>query len=131
MRQLPKWRLTNPFPAFYDTESGSAIEQTAKVYKAVQDLIDEYNTFSEGVSESLAEHETETAEKIQQLELEFSQKFQDFIDTVELMLNDYALESDAINNLQRQIDGLEIEKVYDESTESMSYRLKKVGVTNG
>ena len=38
MRQLPNWVLTNPFPAFYDSESGSAIEQTAKVYKAMQEL---------------------------------------------------------------------------------------------
>ena len=84
MINLPEWRLTNPFPAFYDSESGSAIEQTAKVYKAMQELIKEYNTFSEGVTKAINDHDNEIAEKLELFELEFSQKFQDFIDTVEL-----------------------------------------------
>lgn len=46
MINLPEWRLTNKYPAFYDSESGSSIEQTAKVYAAMQELIKEYNAFT-------------------------------------------------------------------------------------
>lgn len=55
MKNLPNWVLTNPFPAFYDSESGSSIEQTAKVYKAMQDLIKEHNTFIEQLQTTIEE----------------------------------------------------------------------------
>lgn len=42
---LPKWCLTNRLPAFYDLESATAIEQTAKLYGAMQGMIDDYNKF--------------------------------------------------------------------------------------
>ena len=34
--KLPKWILTNKFPAFHDTESLTAIEQTARVYGKIR-----------------------------------------------------------------------------------------------
>ena len=92
MINLPKWRLTNPFPTHYDTESGSAIQQTAKVYKAMQNLVKEYNEFSEAVKNSINAHDTEVDERLQQFEIEFSQKFQDFIDAVEVIIEGITLE---------------------------------------
>lgn len=59
MKLLPKWVLTDRNPAFYDTESGSAIEQTAKVYGAMNELIGEYNDFVDKVNASITEFETE------------------------------------------------------------------------
>ena len=44
---LPKWVLTNKLPAFYDMESGTAIEQTAKIYGAMQGMIKDYEKFAE------------------------------------------------------------------------------------
>lgn len=38
---LPDWCLTGEKPAFYDTESATAIEQTAKLYGAIKTLIEE------------------------------------------------------------------------------------------
>lgn len=38
---LPDWCLTGQKPAFYDTESATAIEQTAKLYGAIKTLIEE------------------------------------------------------------------------------------------
>lgn len=43
MKQLPNWVLTNRKPGIYDMESATVIEQTAKLYKAMQELIEEYN----------------------------------------------------------------------------------------
>ena len=39
--KLNDWCLTGTKPAFYDTESATATEQTAKLYGAVKTLIDE------------------------------------------------------------------------------------------
>lgn len=51
--QLPKWCLTNLNPAFYDTESGTAVEQTARLYGTMQDLIDDYNKFASDVNTTI------------------------------------------------------------------------------
>lgn len=38
---LPKWCLTGSNPAFYDTDSATAVEQTARIYGAMKTLISE------------------------------------------------------------------------------------------
>lgn len=58
MKRLPHWVLTDTFPAFYDSESATAIEQTAKLYGAMQELIDEYNQFVDDVNAHIEEYET-------------------------------------------------------------------------
>lgn len=45
MKHLPHWVLTDLQPAFYDVESGTSLQQTAKMYGKVQELIDLYNEF--------------------------------------------------------------------------------------
>lgn len=57
MRLLPHWVLTDLNPAFYDTESGSAIQQTAKVYAAMNELIKEYNGFVDEINKRITEFE--------------------------------------------------------------------------
>lgn len=59
-RQLPHWVLTDGFPAFYDTESATAIEQTARLYAAMEKLIDDYNTFVDQVNEEITKFENGT-----------------------------------------------------------------------
>ena len=60
MRRLPHWALTCKIPAFYDLESASSIEMTAKLYKAMQDLIEEYNRFVDELNLYLEEFEQST-----------------------------------------------------------------------
>lgn len=62
MQLLPKWVLLNTYPAVYDFESLTATEQTARVYGAMQTLIEEYNKFADSVNTALGtftESETE------------------------------------------------------------------------
>lgn len=42
---LPNWCITDLNPAFYDTESRTAIEQTARLYAKMQELICNYNDY--------------------------------------------------------------------------------------
>lgn len=60
MRQLPYWYLTNPRPATYDSESGTVVEMTAKLYKAMQEMVEEHNNFSSTITEQLEKLKTET-----------------------------------------------------------------------
>lgn len=57
LRHLPHWVLTDTFPAFYDCESATAIQQTAKLYGKIQELITEYNNFVRDVNRYITEFE--------------------------------------------------------------------------
>ena len=47
---LPKWVLTDTRPAIYDVESATCVEQTAKVYAKIQELVNDYNLFVDEVN---------------------------------------------------------------------------------
>ena len=46
-KPLPGWIMTGTRPSVYDSESATALEQTAKVYGAMNELIDDYNKLVE------------------------------------------------------------------------------------
>ena len=46
IRPLPCWVLTDLQPAFYDSESGTALQQTSRVYAKLQEVLKYYNDFS-------------------------------------------------------------------------------------
>lgn len=84
MYNLPLWTLTNSSPAFHDTESGTAIQQTAKVYQAMRDLIDEYNIFSGNVNKKVEEFMSGAEKDFEVFSVGLRQEFQDFIDIIDL-----------------------------------------------
>lgn len=55
MRLLPKWAIVTPFPSIYDFESVTAIQQTARVYGAMNQMISEYNNFAEAINKEIVE----------------------------------------------------------------------------
>lgn len=50
---LPRWVLTSRRPAFYDTESLSAIEMVAKLYGAMRELQEDYNSYTEELTKTI------------------------------------------------------------------------------
>lgn len=42
---LPAWTLTDLQSAFYDSESATVLQQMAKVYAKIQELLNDYNAF--------------------------------------------------------------------------------------
>lgn len=84
MEKLPKWLVTDTHPSLYDLESATAIEQTAKVYGAMQKLIEEYNAFSERVNAIVEEYEGFTTKDNEEFRVALRQEFQDFIDIINL-----------------------------------------------
>lgn len=88
MNLLPNWCLTNTKPGFYDTESGTTIEQTARVYQAMNELIAEYNTFADNCNKIIEDYITGATKDNETFRIALRQEFQDFIDVIELkMLN--------------------------------------------
>ena len=64
IHKMPTWVLPNTDPAFYDCESGSAIEQTAKVYYKVNELIKAYNAFIEVIDSKVIEQDKKIEDAI-------------------------------------------------------------------
>lgn len=86
--KLPKWILTNKFPAFHDVESLTAIEQTARVYGKINELIDNYNSFAENINKTLEEYARADQEEEEAFKNGLRQEFQDFINVVDLQIRD-------------------------------------------
>ena len=107
MQLLPKWVLTENRPAIYDSESATAIQQTAKLYGAVQELIGEYNGFSEKVN----------------AEIDSQNNIID--DAVDYMKTNLQNSTEEYINLLIKNGSLQIEEVYNEQTESLELRLGK------
>lgn len=124
MINLPKWRLTSKQPAFYDTESGTAIEMVAKVYGAMQELIDEHNNFVQTITDLLNEFEESSNKNFEEFAVGLRQEFQDFIDTFESM--DGSITSDVSALKQAIIDDLKLQNItsvnYDSVSESLTIK---------
>lgn len=52
---LPHWVVTDKYPAFYDVESATAIEQTSKLYGKMQELIEDYNKYVDEINKTITE----------------------------------------------------------------------------
>lgn len=83
MRKLPHWTLTQKRPSIYDTESATVVEQTAKLYGAMQELIDEYNAFVDKTNEEIEAFETSTNQDIECFKTNMTKIQNDFIACVD------------------------------------------------
>lgn len=121
MRLLPKWILANPFPALHDFESLTVIDQTARVYGAMNDLITEYNNFAEAANkqiEAFTDEEQEAREKFEASITKVMNQFMCCMDQymkVNLESTAEKLINEAIQNGHISISALK----YDPETESL------------
>ena len=105
MYKLRHWVLTDKFPAFYDAESATAIEQTAKVYGAFNELVDEYNNFVDVYNQHAEEFEQGMVTDMEAFQVGIRQEFQDFIDTVDLKIkNQDAVIADAVQYMKTNLN---------------------------
>lgn len=118
MRELPKWVLTNPFPAFFDGESGSAIEQTAKVYGAMQELIGEHNQFMNDLQKQIDDFENGTTKEFECFKKCVTQLIENHVKAVDERLIQQDLKIvDAMNYMKDHIEET-TEKLVNEGIES-------------
>lgn len=142
MNRLPHWSITDKFPAFFDTESATAIEQTAKLYGAMNTLIDSYNEWVDKINAEIEEFENSTDKNIEKFAMGLRQEFQDFIDVIELKIASQDKEiEDAVKYMKDNLndtlsyevnkvinEGVMIDLNYDEATESLTLIANKGGL---
>lgn len=135
MQLLPKWVLTNKFPSIYDSESKTVLEQTARIYGAMNELITEYNAFADRTNQLITEFTASATQNQEQFEIALRQEFQDFIDVIEIKVqqqqtqidNAVSYMKDNIVSTTKQLinDGitkgtLTVAVQYDEATENLN-----------
>lgn len=105
MKLLPKWCITDKYPALYDIESATAIEQTAKLYGAMNELIEEYNAFVDKINADVEAFINGSKADFELFTTGLRQEFQDFIDVIELKIQaqDKAID-DAIASMNTQLE---------------------------
>lgn len=54
IKPLPDIALTDLQPAFYDVESVTAIQMVSKFYKYLQDIVNDYNSFTNEVNDEIS-----------------------------------------------------------------------------
>lgn len=83
MIKLPHWVLNNKYPAVFDSESATVIEQTARVYGAMQQLIDDYNNFVDQVNleiDNFTAESNQSAECFKEMIVELCETYINSID---------------------------------------------------
>lgn len=81
IKLLPHWCLTDEHPAFYDTESKTAIQMVARLYGKMEELITDYNNFIDDINDA-----------IQDFESSINQDFSTFQETINGIVNDFIIE---------------------------------------
>lgn len=132
MKLLPQWVLTHLKPGFYDVESGTTIEQTAKVYKAMNELIEEYNTFVDNWNTRIEEFNSGVISDNEAFRIALRQEFQDFIDVVALKVTE--LEHYAKNTISSELEQVfkeisasdEVKAIITEGLQEFNHRLEEI-----
>lgn len=135
MYLLPKWIITNKRPSIHDTESLTILEGMGKVYGAMNDLINEYNSFADNVNTIITEFTQSATKNQEEFEVALRQEFQDFIDVIEIKTQQQQTQIDnAVSYMQDNIisttrnlinDGIAkgsivINTVYDPNNENLN-----------
>ena len=104
LRHLPHWVLTDPQPAFYDCESATAVQQTAKIYAKIQELITIYNDFVRDVNRYITEFENGIIKDFNCFQNCIIKTMNDYIETIDMKINlqDNKIE-ESINNQNAKI----------------------------
>lgn len=135
MNKLPLWAPTTGRPAFYDSESATAIEMVAKLYGAMQSLIDEYNNTIEELNKQFTDLEGDTREDLKRFKEEYirimnnfntrlntvyEQQQKEIQNAIQYMTENLNEAMQEIINEQFQNGSLKLNVAYDSDDEELS-----------
>lgn len=95
---LPPWVETGLQPAFYDLESGTVLQQTARMYAKVRELTKAFNDFSEAVTNEVNTFETNVTNTVN----DYIQRFNELYTYV----HDYFDNLDVQEEINNKIDNM-------------------------
>lgn len=138
---LPLWCVTDKYPAFYDTESATAIEQTAKLYGAMRTLQTEYNEMVTNVNATITAFITDVNADQEEFENHITKIIHDYIAMIDekIKLQDKRIEDTIIyikehitevaNNVMKEAvenGTIQVATVYNEQNKKLSLIITNV-----
>ena len=122
---LPPWVETGLQPAFYDLESGTVLQQTARMYAKVRELTVAFNTFTENVTNEINTFEQNTNDEIKRFEgvvndtvEEYIGKFNDLHDYVEDYFENLDVQEEINNKLDDMLESGQLQEIIDQFVQS-------------
>lgn len=95
IRPLPYWVLTDLQPAFYDSESGTILQQMSRVYAKLQEILDGYNNFVKEVNTYITEFEDGIINDFECFKNCIIKTMNDYITSIDMKIG---LQDDKIND---------------------------------
>lgn len=87
IRPLPFWVLTDLQPAFYDSESGTVLQQLSRIYPKIQEVINSYNDFVREVNRYIDEFETGIIKDFNYFKNCIIKTMNDYIESIDTKIN--------------------------------------------
>lgn len=87
IRPLPFWVLTDLQPAFYDSESGTVLQQLSRIYPKIQEVIDRYNDFVREVNRYIDEFENGIIKDFECFKNCITKTMEDYIESIDMKVN--------------------------------------------
>ena len=118
---LPPWVETGLQPAFYDAESGTVLQQTARMYSKVNQLTRHFNEFSENVVNEINAFEQNVDDKIVAFEEEVDDKIEDFEDSVNDTVDEYIEKFNELHDyVYDYFDNLDVQEEINHKLDEMA-----------
>ena len=116
IRPLPYWVLTDLQPAFYDSESGTILQQTSRVYAKLQEVLKYYNDFTREVNRYIEEFETGIIKDFECFKNCITKTMTDYIESIDMKVN--IQDSTIAEAIERQDNT--IESKFEEQDETIA-----------
>ena len=104
---LPPWVETGIQPAFYDKESGTVLQQTARMYARVNMLIRMFNKLSKNTKEEVESFERSVNETVD----EYIEKFNELHDYVEDYFENLDVQEEINNKLDAMVEAGTLQEI--------------------
>ena len=129
IKRIEHWALNRVYPTFDDRESLTAIELIGRTTTKMNEIIDTVNEFIDDVNKDLEEFTTTTNANYETFKVAMEQKFQDFIDIIDLKCKsqDVHIEEE-LNKIKEYVQNTVFSLQYDENGEGLILKAENSGV---
>ena len=117
---LPPWVETGLQPAFYDLESGTVLQQTARMYAKVRELTEAFNTFSTNVTNEINQFEQDTNDEIERFEQATNDEIERFEGVIDDTVEEYIGKfNDLHDYVEDYFDNLDVQEEINNKLDDM------------
>ena len=118
---LPPWVETGLQPAFYDLESGTVLQQTARMYAKVNEIATGYSTFTTNVTNEVNRFEQDTNDEIERFEQDTNDEIKRFEGVVNNTVEEYIQKfNDLHDYVEDYFDNLDVQKEINNKLDEMA-----------